>query len=232
MVTLGLLPPYTVEDVKRAYFDRALAAHPDRGGSAEQFIKLHEAYTQATEYAGFRASRMHWLGAWVEQYAATQQVIDEVKRLGGDVEIERSAAVGQSIGDDFATVFERLVGIAFRGPQIADAVVDYLIAQRGALAGLRWLSLVDCRLSNAAVARLRVFSNLRRLDLGGTPISYRAIKPLRNLPELEWLGLERTRVPRWRRLIIGWSLGRRARARAQATPGSPAAGRRPAGPGL
>ena len=48
MIALGLLPPYTVEDVKRAYFDRALSAHPDRGGSAEEFIKLHEAYTQAT----------------------------------------------------------------------------------------------------------------------------------------------------------------------------------------
>ena len=164
---------------------------------------------------------MHWLGAWVEQYAAEQEVVAEVKRLGGDAEIERSAAVGQSIGEDFATVFERLVGIAFHGPRIGDSVVDYLVAQHGTLAGLRSLALVQCRLSNAAVARLRVFSNLRRLDLRGTPISYRAIRPLWTLTELEGLELEGTRVPWWRRLAVKWRLRGHIRARAEATPGLP-----------
>src|SRR5438128_1196307 len=95
MVALGLLPPYTLEDVRRAYFDRALLAHPDRGGSAEEFNKLHEAYTQATEYAGFRVSRLHWLGAWIEQYAAQQRVVADLKGLGGNVELEQSSAVAK-----------------------------------------------------------------------------------------------------------------------------------------
>jgi hypothetical protein len=215
------LPPYTVEDVKRAYLDRAVSAHPDRGGSSEQFIKLHNAYLEATKYAGIRASRMHWLGAWVEQYAAQQQVIDEVKRLGGEVEVDAAAAVAQSIGGDFANVLERLVGIRFHGPQVGDRVVHYLVAQHATLAGLNSLALVECRLSDAAVARLAVLSNLRRLDLRGTPVSYRGLQPLLNLRELEWLGLAGTRVGWWRRLKIARQLRRRTRDREKSTPRMP-----------
>ena len=222
MVALGLLPPYSLEDVRRAYFDRALVAHPDRGGSAEEFNKLHEAYTQATEYAGFRVSRVDWLGAWVEHYADEQRIVADIRELGGSTAVELAGAVSQSIGDDFANVFERLVDVKFSGSSQGDSVVEYLVAQHGALSGLRSLELVNCRLSDAAVARLHVLGSLRRLDLSGTPVSYRGIAPLRQLPELTWLGLERTRVPRWRRWWVGRSLRRRARARANATPIVPA----------
>src|SRR6185295_13132757 len=115
-------PPYSLEDVRRAYFDRARAAHPDRGGSAEEFSKLHEAYTKATEYAGFRTSRMHWLGAWVESYAAQQQVTDRINELGGTVEVEQTTAISESIGADFANVFDRVVSIRLSGQAIDDAV--------------------------------------------------------------------------------------------------------------
>ncbi len=45
--TLGLKPRATVTEIKRAYRLRALEAHPDRGGSAEAFRKLHSAYESA-----------------------------------------------------------------------------------------------------------------------------------------------------------------------------------------
>ena len=57
MVTLGLLPPYSAEDIKAAYFEKARAAHPDLGGTAQDFIRLQDAYQKAVEYAGLRASR-------------------------------------------------------------------------------------------------------------------------------------------------------------------------------
>jgi DnaJ domain len=39
---LGLPPLHTVDDVERAYRQRAWTAHPDRGGSREQFEALTE----------------------------------------------------------------------------------------------------------------------------------------------------------------------------------------------
>ena len=39
MVTLGLLPPYTREDIQAAYHEKAKTTHPDRGGSHEQHVK-------------------------------------------------------------------------------------------------------------------------------------------------------------------------------------------------
>jgi hypothetical protein len=57
MVTLGLLPPYTREDVQAAYREKAKTTHPDSGGSAIDFKKLHEAYEQAQEYLKFHLNR-------------------------------------------------------------------------------------------------------------------------------------------------------------------------------
>jgi DnaJ-class molecular chaperone len=42
--TLGVDPSCTEEELKRAYKKRSLRAHPDRGGSEEEFKQLNEAY--------------------------------------------------------------------------------------------------------------------------------------------------------------------------------------------
>lgn len=40
---IRLHPPYTEEDIKRAYARLAFECHPDRGGSVEEFRRLTEA---------------------------------------------------------------------------------------------------------------------------------------------------------------------------------------------
>ncbi len=57
MVTLGLAPPYTVEDVKQAYLIKAKTAHPDTGGNAASFRRLQEAFGRASEAAEFHETR-------------------------------------------------------------------------------------------------------------------------------------------------------------------------------
>jgi len=45
--TLGLESSATLTEIKRAYRARALETHPDRGGTAEDFRKVHSAYESA-----------------------------------------------------------------------------------------------------------------------------------------------------------------------------------------
>src|SRR6516162_6335680 len=54
MATLGLLPPYSRDDVEAAYRSQVWTAHPDRGGSVADFVKLQKAYEQAMEYVRFQ----------------------------------------------------------------------------------------------------------------------------------------------------------------------------------
>lgn len=47
LAALGLAPPCTVADVRRAFRERAKTAHPDAGGSDAAFIALRRSYEQA-----------------------------------------------------------------------------------------------------------------------------------------------------------------------------------------
>ena len=51
LLALGLTQDARVADVKNAYRTRAAAAHPDRGGSVEQFDTLNAAYNEALAWA-------------------------------------------------------------------------------------------------------------------------------------------------------------------------------------
>ncbi len=55
--TLGLAPAATVAEIKRAYRQRALQAHPDRGGDAAAFRALHTAYESALRHRAKRPAR-------------------------------------------------------------------------------------------------------------------------------------------------------------------------------
>lgn len=44
---LGVAPNATLDEIKRAYRERALATHPDRGGDAAAFRELQRAYERA-----------------------------------------------------------------------------------------------------------------------------------------------------------------------------------------
>ncbi len=48
--TLGLKVPFTIDDVKKAYRQKAKLTHPDRGGSIEAFINLQETYEKALAF--------------------------------------------------------------------------------------------------------------------------------------------------------------------------------------
>lgn len=198
LTILGLVPPVSVDDVKQAYLEKAKAAHPDAGGDAEQFKRLQEAFEQATEYARFKVSRMQWLSHWVEQYAEQDQLISQVKALGGTVDVKSSDPMTRSIGPDFAVVLDKVTGIHLNGPTVNDAVLKQLGSQRRLLVGLHKLSLIDTSITDEGFLEVRNFENLRELDASGTPISSEALEvALAGLPKLETVTVERT--------AIGWA---------------------------
>lgn len=203
LAVLGLTQPVSVEDVKQAYLDKAKTAHPDRGGDMQQFIRLQKAYEQATEYAQFKAGRMQWLTRWVEQYAEQQRVIDQVKALGGIVEVKPCDWLTQSIGPDFATVLDRVTAIRLSGPDINDNTLLNLAAERRILAGLKRLELIDTKVTPAGLQQLQEFESLTHLDITGTRAGPRVIEWLvRHLPQLESLVLRRTSIGWWSRMKL------------------------------
>src|SRR5262249_43139689 len=139
----------------------------------------------------------------VERYAAQDMAVNEIRRLGGEVEIEQLDWIKRSFGD-FAVVTERLRGIRLRGQAADDAFLKHLAEQAAALAYLLWLDVSGGQISDEGVLQLRALKTLRRLDLSGTSISDRALRVLEGLPNLEWLNLAGTRIGWWAR----WRLRR------------------------
>jgi hypothetical protein len=203
---LGLTQPVTVEDVKQAYLEKAKTAHPDRGGDKQEFVRLQQAFEQATEYAQFKAGRMQWLTRWVEQYAEQQQVIDEIKALGGIVEVKADDMVTKSIGPDFATVLDRVVKIRLAGAGVDDQMLLSITSRRRVLAGLRHLELIDTAVSSVGLQNLQAFESLQHLDLSGTQVSESVLESLlADLPRLETLNLSRTGIGKWARAKLRFS---------------------------
>jgi len=203
MVTLGLRPPYTEEDVKQAYLVKAKAAHPDHGGSIDEFVKLQEAYERGTEYIRFRGSRMNWLAGQIDRYTRQQEMIDTLKSFGGRVDVEGIDWLEKSIGIDFAQVTERLSAIHLPGllrPQWTEAL--RLVGRHAEMfAHVRLLDLSGSEVHDDDLYTLSALTALKRLDLSRTSVSGRIQPHLLRLKYLQWLNLAGTRVgwfARWR----------------------------------
>jgi hypothetical protein len=204
LMALGLLPPFTAEDVHMAYREKAKQAHPDHGGSVGDFLKLQQAYERSLEYVKFCAGRRQWLAAQVERYAQQEEVVSEVQRRKGQVEVEEIDWLKGSIGEDFAILTERLRGIRLRGLADGDSFLRRLGAHRPALDYLLWLDLAGSRISDDGLLQLAGLPLLQRLDVSGSPLTERGLSVLGLLPHLQWLNLSGTSVGWWNR----WRLHR------------------------
>jgi hypothetical protein len=202
LVTLGLIPPCTVEDVKQAYLVKVKTAHPDVGGNVADFRKLQQAFERATEWAKFRASRLAWLSTWVEKYVEQDGVVAEIQRRGGKVKIEGVDWLRRSFGDDFSQVAEKVQGIQWHGPAVDDKALAWLGEHRATLISLESLDLARSAITDAGLQHLAGFSALRELDLSETKITMTGLAVINQLPEIEWLGLRGTRVGWFGRLRL------------------------------
>ena len=191
MVTLGLMPPYTADDVERAYLAKIKDIRPDLGGDREAFYSVQNAYMQAKEYVKFRGDRRGWIAKRMDEYLELQEVVEQLKKFGAIVETNSVDWLEKSFGD-FAELSEAVIGIRLNGAANGDEILEYMVGQRDKLLELRKVDLEGSVVSDDVVRQLSVFRRLSHLNLNRTPITWQALHIVEWLPELEDVEVEGT----------------------------------------
>jgi len=200
MILLGLIPPYTEEDIKQAYRTRALAAHPDAGADAKDFLRLQNAYEQALEYVSFRSDRRHWIGKHMERYIAVEAVMEELAALGAAFDVQTADWLEKSFGE-FAQIVDQVQTFRLWNSPHGDQALHTLVMNRRHLGTLKMIDLTGTRVSDATVLRLSAFEALRELRLGGTGVGNDVLQLVDWLPHLQKMDVSGTRIgafARWR----------------------------------
>jgi hypothetical protein len=211
-VTLGLLPPYSMDDVKRAYREKVKDAHPDRGGDPKTFERIQTAFEEAGEYLKFRQDRRMWIAARMEEYVEVANLIGRMQKLGAEVDSTMLDWVRHSFGD-FADLTVSITGVRLKDSKNAAKLVDAMVDELPSLPGLKRLSLAGCQVDNLLALELRVFKSVAELDLSRTQITDRALKVVEFLPDLVSLNVEGTGVGWWARHKANSLLKKRRQSR-------------------
>lgn len=197
MQRLGLLPPYSIEDVKKAYRQRAKAAHPDGGGNSADFAALHADYQRALSLAAFHESRRRWLGDRVERYVERTQLIAQLEELGGRADFQRPDNYLQDYGPDYAEILCELVAIHLNGSSATDAALQTL-CNSAVFPEVQLLDLSESAVTDVGLQAM-AGSGLAGLNLRGTKISVQSLDVMKRLQKLEWLHLGQTKIGLWSR---------------------------------
>lgn len=196
MVALGLAPPYTKEDVMQAYRTKVMKAHPDHGGSVEQFRVLQDAFEKAKQYTEFRSDRRQWIAGKMDEYLAVQRVVDRLSALGAEVKTNAVDWLEKSFGD-FAQLTEKVTCVKLSNSPLGVELIAAMVDEKETLGSMTELLLADCQLTDAAAQHLDAFKQLKTLDLSDNPITGEALYFVDELPALESLNLEGTNVGWW-----------------------------------
>lgn len=199
---LGLLPPYSIADVKKAFRVKAVRLHPDAGGDPVAFKALHFAYERALEHAEFQDSRRQWLANRIERYAARERVMNQIQHVGGHCRLGPIDDHLDEFGLDFAEVIRELIAIELSGPNITDDTLGWTDFLGPVGSEVRTLVVKNADISMQGLMRLSAFKSLRALDLSGTAVSADGLAVLGRFASLEWLHLGKTGVSYWTRRRI------------------------------
>ena len=168
---------------------KAKQAHPDRGGSPEEFVRLQKAFEEANEFVKFKASKLEWLASRIEAYAQQQEVATETIERGGSIDMEETDWLRKSFGEDFGHVADKLVAVRLPGERADDVFAILLGFRAESLKDLAVLDLSGGSLTDEGLLQLKGLTGLRRLDLRGTQVGKLAAELPGWFPSLEFLGL-------------------------------------------
>ncbi|WP_145262364.1 J domain-containing protein [Calycomorphotria hydatis] len=205
MVTLGLLPPITEEDVRQAYRIKAMENHPDHGGDGLSLDAIRRAKDQALDYLSYHTDRRDWIGKQVEQHLKRESVREQLESLGGTIETAKQDWRDDSFGD-FSQLCERIIGLRFQPRSDPDAIFEALSEHNFHLGYLRLLDLADIPVKDRHLDCLLDLPGLIRIDLRRSHVTSRGLSVLKHLNRLEEINLHGTHVSllsRWYyRLIL------------------------------
>jgi hypothetical protein len=212
MVTLGLAPPYVLEDVKQAYRDKVKLAHPDHGGTLAAFNEIQTAFERAQEFLQFRGDRRGWIAAKMARYTELQDAVSRLRRFGAEVTTHAPDWLERSYGD-FAQLTETATVIRLEKSPDGAAFIQALVADHHLLRELETLELPGCKLTDAAVLSLTPFQQLKRLDLSYTPVTNESLPIVDSIESLQEINLDGTNVGWWTKRRVNATLSGREELR-------------------
>ncbi len=215
MATLGLLPPYELDDVKRAYRDKIKTAHPDHGGEINHFRSIQTAYEHALHYIEFSSNKRQWIADRMDGYLARQDVENRLRDLGAHVTIFEADSLRNSFGE-FAELAATIDSVELSDSDQGPPLVELLVSEQGILTGLRQLTLAGSQIQDKHALRLSCFPSLESLDLSRNQVTSGVARLVEEIPTMLELNLEKTRVGWLSRRRIDGQLRRRAEKRAAA----------------
>lgn len=180
MVVLGLLPPYTEEDIHKAYFEKAKQAHPDHGGTAGDFHQLHEAFESALHYIEHRTDKRSWIASQVKKYMRQELAVARLRELGAGIEYEVIDWLRNSFGD-FAELTEKVTRVSLADSAEGNQVLTCIAENPKVFHGLRRLELSRCQVTDDGAAALDQLTLLEQIDLSGNPVGRKTLETLLEL---------------------------------------------------
>ena len=168
---LGLTLPITQEDVKQAYRRRAQKAHPDRGGSVEEFIEIQTAFEEALTFAEKSGKRLPWLGSQLPIYLAQETTLELLSDWGGRFLVHELAWLDNTVGEDFSVMGNRLVEIDLSGLNLGDEDFIRWGVQVETLPFLEKINLSGTQVTLKGLQGMPKMNSLQKLDLSETATS-------------------------------------------------------------
>lgn len=181
---LGLSLPVTPEDVKQAFRERVMHAHPDHGGDSKQFQALQQAFDEALVFAQRNGKRLPWIGTQMPLYIAQREILRLIELWGGGVEVQHLEWLEDTVGADFTAIADRLVEINLSGCAVGDREMIKLADHAEGLQFVEVLRAANTQVGDTGILKITAASNLRYLDVRHTQVSRALCRRLAALPQM------------------------------------------------
>lgn len=208
METLGLLPPYSTADIKQAYKLRARLAHPDLGGSVDDFLELRDAYDLALEYVQVRGDRRQWIAAMANRWKTHEQLVGKLEALGAELTVSSLDWLQKSFGD-FAILAESIESIRLVNSKNGLKCIDLLAENASSLNNLKTLDLQGSGITDEAVLRLRSLPRLQSIDVSHNSVTDESLKLIEAVPTLTNFVHANTSIRLWQSARVAMRLRKR-----------------------
>jgi hypothetical protein len=196
MLVLGLLPPYSEQDVRQAYRKRAQQSHPDHGGDPKTFRRIHEAYERAQNYVAVRNVRSKWIAGKMDRYLLLQDVERRLGDLGASITTWYEDWQTKHLGE-FAELMSEIDSVTVAAGSNGNTVIELMLNEQPMFQKLRRIVLADCGVNTQHAMQLATFKRLRFVNLNNNPVPRQIADLVWMLPNLKDFEVEGVALGWW-----------------------------------